>query len=182
MGQKAVGYAKKLCPVGTSESTGIQGYRGGTLRNSITHRVENGDTMALGSNVEYMTLGFLTDRKQYPDWTAVADVDKKMPVVADIYTRNVLSCKKSGILHTAVGRANTIYVVVEINGYYYLTRGATFSYYEFVRPLNSRLTDEEWQKLNESDQCPNVPDWITPFMINKPVKKDNVDYLYSSGC
>ena len=136
----------------------------------------------LGSNVEYMTLGFLTDRKQYPDWTAVADVDKKMPVVADIYTRNVLSCKKSGILHTAVGRANTIYVVVEINGYYYLTRGATFSYYEFVRPLNSRLTDEEWQKLNESDQCPNVPEWITPFMINKPVKKDNVDYLYSSGC
>lgn len=53
IGQKAEGYAKKLCPVGTPESTGIAGYRGGTLRNSITHRVENGDTMALGSNVEY---------------------------------------------------------------------------------------------------------------------------------
>lgn len=53
IGQKAEGYAKKLCPVGTPESTGIEGYRGGTLRNSIAHRVENGDTMALGSNVEY---------------------------------------------------------------------------------------------------------------------------------
>lgn len=53
IGQKAEGYAKKLCPVGTPESTGIAGYRGGTLRNSITHRVENGDTMAIGSNVEY---------------------------------------------------------------------------------------------------------------------------------
>lgn len=53
IGQQTEGYAKKLCPVGTPESTGIAGYRGGTLRNSITHRVENGDTLALGSNVEY---------------------------------------------------------------------------------------------------------------------------------
>lgn len=53
IGERAETYAKKLCPVGTPESTGIAGYRGGTLRNSITHRVENGDTMALGSNVEY---------------------------------------------------------------------------------------------------------------------------------
>ena len=52
MGLKAEGYAKKLCPVGTEESTGIKGYRGGTLRNSITHLV-NGDVLEVGSNVEY---------------------------------------------------------------------------------------------------------------------------------
>ena len=52
IGLKAEGYAKKLCPVGTVESTGIKGYRGGTLRNSITHAVD-GDTVAVGSNVEY---------------------------------------------------------------------------------------------------------------------------------
>ena len=52
IGEKAEGYAKKLCPVGTSESTGIQGYRGGTLRNSITHMVQD-KTMSIGSNVEY---------------------------------------------------------------------------------------------------------------------------------
>lgn len=52
IGQKAEGYAKRLCPVGTVESTGIKGYRGGTLRNSITHTVD-GDTVAVGSNVEY---------------------------------------------------------------------------------------------------------------------------------
>ena len=52
IGLKAEGYAKKLCPVGTVESTGIKGYRGGTLRNSITHTVD-GDTVAVGSNVEY---------------------------------------------------------------------------------------------------------------------------------
>lgn len=53
IGMKAEGYAKKLCPVGTEESTGVKGYRGGTLRNSITHRVVNGDTLEIGSNVEY---------------------------------------------------------------------------------------------------------------------------------
>ena len=40
IGLKAEGYAKRLCPVGTVESTGKKGYRGGTLRNSITHRIQ----------------------------------------------------------------------------------------------------------------------------------------------
>lgn len=71
IGLKAEGYAKKLCPVGTPESTGIAGYRGGTLRNSITHRVENGDTMALGSNVEYapyVELGTGPHFRPPPEW------------------------------------------------------------------------------------------------------------------
>ncbi len=45
-------YAKALCPVGTSESTGKKGYRGGTLRNSITHETGD-DFVTIGSNVVY---------------------------------------------------------------------------------------------------------------------------------
>lgn len=52
IGLKAEDYAKELCPVGTSESTGIPGYRGGTLRNSITHQAD-GDSEIIGSNVVY---------------------------------------------------------------------------------------------------------------------------------
>lgn len=152
------------------------------LKGEILSDKEYEGIRKLGSDIEYMTIGFLADRHHYADWAAISDVNKNMPVVADIYTRNVLGCNKSGTLHTGVGNANIIYVTVEINGYYYVTRGATFSYYEFVRPVGSRLTDEEWQKLINSDQRPNIPDWITPFMINKPIKKKNVDYLYSSGC
>lgn len=39
IGQEAEGYAKDDCPVGTPESTGIAGYIGGRLRNSITWAV-----------------------------------------------------------------------------------------------------------------------------------------------
>lgn len=54
IGLKAEGYAKKLCPVGTVESTGKKGYRGGTLRNSINFRVDvTTDTLEVGSDVEY---------------------------------------------------------------------------------------------------------------------------------
>lgn len=52
IGIKAEKYAKARCPVGTPESTGKRGYRGGTLRNSITHDA-NPDMVAIGTNVEY---------------------------------------------------------------------------------------------------------------------------------
>ena len=52
IGIKAEKYAKALCKVGTVESTGKKGYRGGTLRNSITFQVED-KMLAVGSNVEY---------------------------------------------------------------------------------------------------------------------------------
>ena len=70
IGLKAEGYAKKLCPVGTVESTGKKGYRGGTLRNSITHTI-SGDTVSIGSNVEYapyVELGTGPHFEPPPDW------------------------------------------------------------------------------------------------------------------
>jgi phage gpG-like protein len=74
IGIKAEKYAKALCPVGTVESTGKKGYRGGTLRNSITFEVEtenDGGTVAIGSNVEYapyVELGTGPYFTQPPDW------------------------------------------------------------------------------------------------------------------
>ena len=70
IGQQAEGYAKKLCPVGTVESTGIKGYRGGTLRNSITHTVDS-DVLSVGSNIPYaayVELGTGPHFEPPPDW------------------------------------------------------------------------------------------------------------------
>lgn len=85
IGIKVEAYAKKLCPVGTPESVGRKnkktgkvyprkGYRGGTLRNSITFEVQSNGTEAtvvVGSNVEYapyVELGTGPNFVPPPDW------------------------------------------------------------------------------------------------------------------
>lgn len=70
IGINAEKYAKYLCPTGSEKTTGIKGYRGGTLKNSITYSV--GDkTVAIGSNVEYapyVELGTGSNFSPPPDW------------------------------------------------------------------------------------------------------------------
>jgi len=134
----------------------------------------------MGSSMEYFTLSVLDPDWKPDNWSLVEGPDKSIAVVADIYTRNVPGCDKNGILHVATGNANNIYVVVEIEGYLYLTRGATFSYYEFVQPLGTRLTDEEWQEMLEKGKAPALQ-WIRELMIEKEPKSDE-KMFYSSGC
>lgn len=76
IGIKAEKYAKARCPVGTPESTGKRGYRGGTLRNSITHDA-NSDMVAIGSNVEYapyVELGTGPYFETPPEWEQFGSV------------------------------------------------------------------------------------------------------------
>lgn len=74
IGLKTEKYAKALCPVGTTNSTGKKGYRGGTLRNSITFDVDmsnTGGTLGVGSNVEYapyVELGTGPNFTPPPEW------------------------------------------------------------------------------------------------------------------
>lgn len=76
IGMKIEKYAKALCPVGTPESTGKKGYRGGTLRNSITSQVDE-DQVWVGSNVEYapyVELGTGPNFVPPPDWEQFTSV------------------------------------------------------------------------------------------------------------
>jgi len=138
----------------------------------------------MGASIEYFTLSIIDPDKYFDSWSLVEGPDKSIAVVADIYTRNLLSCNKNGILHEAVGKANNIYVVVDIAGNLYLTKGATFSYYEFVQPLNTRLTDEEWQKmLDGKDGVPPYPVWMNDIILKtKDDPKVDERVFYSSGC
>jgi hypothetical protein len=83
------------------------------------------------------------------------DADTKMPVVADVHTD-----PNSGlVLEEATGCPMMLFVIVDIEGQFYVTAGASFSYYEFLQPLNERLTDEEWQVMIESGNNPPMPQW-----------------------
>jgi hypothetical protein len=117
-------------------------------------------------------------------WDDVQGADRKVALVADVYTANADNNPDKSILFEAVGAADEIFVVVEINGYLYLTRGAVLSYREFTQPLGvQRLTDEEWQQQLEKNPRKGVPAWmerITLPLKQKPVV--NEEFFYSSGC
>lgn len=60
--------AKRDCPVGTPESTGIPWYVGGNLRNSISTDVtmsSDEKSVTVGTNVEYAPYVELDDNKQH---------------------------------------------------------------------------------------------------------------------
>lgn len=62
IGLRAEAEAKKKCPVGTAESTGVQGYRSSGLRQSISHKVVGMDVY-IGTNKNIMING---KRVYYP--------------------------------------------------------------------------------------------------------------------
>jgi hypothetical protein len=137
----------------------------------------------IGASMELLTLSIIEPGVYLQDWSEVKGPDKSIAIVADIYTRNIQGCSKDGILHVATGKANYIYVVVEIEGYLYLTKGSTFSYYEFPRQPNDRLTDEQWQKILDSKDAPQIPEWMFDIMFfGKDKPKVDEKVFYSSGC
>jgi hypothetical protein len=163
----------------------------------------------IGGAVESFTLSVLDpklDAKALKDaegdkWNYITGPDRSIAVTANVYTRNMPPVEgkgndlANGTLYVATGKANEIYVVVEINGYLYLTRGATFSYYEFVVPektsplpqdsrwttprffdrnwKSGRLTDKDWQKTEaDKSKRPPVQEWMkTVIEDKKPLPK-----------
>lgn len=79
-------------------------------------------------------------------------------------------------LEEAVGLVDEIYVVTEINGKPYLSKGAVFSYYEF----NSRqpLTDEDWQKQLLSGKAPKRPAWLKNIMVETKSLESKPEYSF----
>ncbi|MEW6103524.1 MAG: DUF3160 domain-containing protein [bacterium] len=72
--------------------------------------------------------------------------------------------------------------MLSIDGYLKLTRGAVFSYYEFIHPASDRLTDEKWQKMLKQGKAPPLPDWIKEYLLNRPAHNvPRPRYIYSSG-
>jgi len=89
------------------------------------------------------------------------DVDRAA-LVTDVHTEpNSLT-----VLQEATGDPMVVYVAVpRSNGSVYIARGAMFSYYEFAHPIDDRLTDEQWWVIHDSDERPDMPDWVYSFVV-----------------
>ena len=87
--------------------------------------------------------------------------DSKMMLVVDVHT----DANTHRVLEEAVGYPFIIYVMVSIEGKLTLTRGAVFSYYEFTKPMDKRLTDEKWQEMLKMNEQPPLPEWTRGFVV-----------------
>lgn len=78
-----------------------------------------------------------------PDWNLayMKTKEARAGLIADVHT----DMKKGQVLYEATGIPNVIYVAVKDANGTRLTRGITYSYYEFTHPFGERLSDEDWQ-------------------------------------
>ena len=137
-------FLKSLHAISLKELSGIQ------LNSTDVELIDNsGDTLA--------------DIVAMPtDNNLVSDADDYMALVADVHTDPTTE----SVLEEAVGHPMIIYAAVVIDGNVVLTRGGSFSYYEFIQPWDDRLTDEAWQAMLESGDVPPLPDWTSSFVAS----------------
>ena len=155
------------------------------LKGELLNDMEYDQLEYIGATYENLSIELLRDENlQLWSWEDIQSPDKKVALVADVYTANADNNPNKSILYEAIGNADEIYVVMEVGGYLHLMRGAVFSYREFQRPVNDqRLNDEEWQKYLEQHPRSGVPNWMKPVIA--PVEKapvDNESVFYSTGC
>ena len=90
---------------------------------------------------------------------ALADPPEMAAIVAD-----VASNPDAGVvLEAGTGFVDTIYVIADSPDGLHLTRGTVYSYYEFVQPIDERLTDEAWREMLNAGEAPPRPDWVGAF-------------------
>jgi hypothetical protein len=145
------------------------------LANQKLTKEEYEEIRYLGGKLDYLTLSVMEGSPS--NWELVSQTDRDMATIADVHTGG------ARVLEVGVGRAYEILAIVPIEGKLMLTRGATFSYYEFKHPASDRLTDEKWQALIKNNRVPLPPVWTKSFLF--PGKsRVNTSQLegYDSGC
>ena len=134
----------------------------------------------IGSAYEWMTLSLInSEDARFNTWDNVTGPDKSVSVIADVFTNNATYPPR--ILNVATGHVYDLFVVVEIEGYLYLTKGAVFSYHEFVSK-SVRHTDEEWQDMLNNKKAADIPEWVKEIILHIKAPESNEKVFYSSGC
>lgn len=123
------------------------------LRNEELTEMEYNRIQYYGGELESLICSFAESARWFE---ITSETDKNMAVITDVHT-----VAPGYYLEEGVGTAAHIYVIVPVGGKLYLTRGAVFSYYEFVS--ENRLTDEEWQKMIKEGRQPPLPEWTRSF-------------------
>ncbi len=117
----------------------------------------------LGGQIEYLTFRIF-------DSDHLPEKERLVALVADVYQYN------GEYLEEAVGMVDEIYVITEINGKPYLTKGAVFSYYEFNN--GQPLSDEEWQKQLLEGKDIKRPTWLNGITVKTSSLESKPEYSF----
>ncbi len=116
-----------------------------------------------GEPYTYQELYFLQEQFGQAYWYIrytlevwITDPPENTALVADVAS----NAASGEVLHVAIGTPDYIYVVTNTPYGLTLARGAVYSYYEFVSPIDERLTDDEWRALLAAGTQPDRPAWI----------------------
>jgi hypothetical protein len=94
----------------------------------------------------------------------ISSKEVRSGLIADVHT--AMTMERQEVLYEATGIPNIIYVAVKDKNGTRLTRGLTYSYYEFTRPFGERLSDQDWQGViyeGSGEFTPQAPDWTIEF-------------------
>jgi Protein of unknown function (DUF3160) len=81
------------------------------------------------------------------------------PVVADVHTDPTgASC-----LEVGVGDVNFVVIAIDNDKDRGVYVGPVYSYYEFLQPVEKRLTDQDWQQMIQGGKVPARPSWVDVF-------------------
>lgn len=154
------------------------------LKNEPLAEDEFDQIRLIGSTMDYLAL-WVVGEGRASQWNEIAHpADRNMACIADVHTAVDPQSEAADevALEEGVGHAFEIYVIVPIEGKLYLTRGAVFSYYEFLQPMSDRLTDEAWQQMLKNHKAPAQPAWIKSFTAPKSKQAPTVAKPVNFGC
>lgn len=111
---------------------------------------------AYGGSLEHLWVEAFKDR----DVTELSD--EPSPIVADVATD-----PGGSVLEEGTGHIADIYVVFELEDKLRIAKGGVYTHYEFMWPLDDRLTDEAWRELLVSEDKPAMADWTQSFIAQE---------------
>lgn len=77
------------------------------------------------------------------------------PIVADIATD-----PNGSVLEVGTGDAQTMYVVFPIDGELHIGSGSVYSFYQFLQPIDERMTDSEWRDRLSGGHLDDDWNWV----------------------
>jgi len=85
----------------------------------------------------------------------ITDPPENTAIVADVAS----NAASEEALELAIANPDLIYVITNSPYGLQVTRGAVFSYHEFIVPIDERMTDDEWREQVAAGELPPRPDW-----------------------